>query len=65
MGDEPKVELKCLNLRSSDPMKGVAPFRQQKEIFSHCTAEQCMILVSFSAAQCWCNAIIFHVFNYL
>jgi len=29
MGDEPKVELKCLNLRSSDPMKGVAPFRQQ------------------------------------
>lgn len=31
MGDEPKVELKCLNLRSSDPMKGVAPFRQQKK----------------------------------
>ncbi len=40
MGDEPKVELKCLNLRSSDPMKGVGPFRQQKEkMFG--TAEQC------------------------
>ena len=29
MRDEPNVELRCLNTRSSDTIKGVGSFRQQ------------------------------------